>query len=269
MSVEIRESSVNCEGIEVLVSSRPWELEIDTFIEAELIDLELPVLDVGGGGSSVTASLLRQGYDAYALDPLYESRETALRVINGSFLGIAMGAMISDSEDDLNEQTESFSVFKKSLKRKPDRYIGESILESGLEDDFFGTVISSASVESYLAKSPDIFEIALREMARITAPDGRIIMTTGLIFIPPEALGDDSGFADLETAFGREAAIYLSQQTQSYGFEKALNATLANQRTVIDKLLAEGVVEPVQVLRHFYNPKDKQPTSTSLVLRVI
>lgn len=268
MSVEIKGTGVECEGMSIITSSRPWDMEIDALKEAELVDPDFPVLDVGGGGSSVTARLLSQGYDAYALDPLYTSRKVALEVIGHSFAGIAMSAMISGSEDELNEQKASFATFEKSIKRKPKRYVGESILDTNIEEDRFGTVLSFAMVETYLAEAGTaVFEKALRQMARITHPGGKVIMTTGIQYLPPETLPREE-FDDLEAFFGREGAIYLAQDTDTYRFEKYLER-LATQRSALETLMQEGLVEPDRIIRHYYQPEDEYASTTSLVLEVL
>ncbi len=48
MSVEIKGTGVECEGLNIITSSRPWDMEIDALKEAELVDPDFPVLDVVG-----------------------------------------------------------------------------------------------------------------------------------------------------------------------------------------------------------------------------
>jgi threonine dehydrogenase-like Zn-dependent dehydrogenase len=123
-------------------------------------------------------------------------------------------------------------------------------------------------VETYLAEAGTaVFEKALRQMARITHPGGKVIMTTGIQYLPPETLPREE-FDDLEAFFGREGAIYVSQDTGVYRFDKYLDR-LANQRSVLEVLINEGLLQPDRIIRHYYQPGDAHASTTSLILEVL
>lgn len=125
----------------------------------------LTILDVGGGGSDFTATLLEKGADAYAVDYLYASRSD-------------LKGKAKKNIDDLRKKKAPWAITQEralercieSMKRNPSHYMAVSATELPFPDNFFNLVVSTSCIVPYLDLDREAFFTAVSECIRVTKP---------------------------------------------------------------------------------------------------
>ena len=143
----------------------------------------LTVVDLGAGGSDLTATLRREGALAYAVDAHYGSvgriRSGVGRFYAQSRERYARNPLLGMLERILgdNDQRELFTAatFERSFREHPDWYIQGWLTRVPLPDDYANWVISLCSIINFL-KDRDLFTIATDEAYRITKPEGILVI---------------------------------------------------------------------------------------------
>jgi len=135
----------------------------------------LRILDVGAGGSDVTATLLEMGADAYAIDPIYRSKA----LLKGE---VRKENRLAGQEFDHNsdwrryhrESTDALDRCVTSMKSYPDRYRTATADSLPFPDNYFNIVFSVRCVSLYLDMNSNTLSSAVNESLRVTKEGGFI-----------------------------------------------------------------------------------------------
>lgn len=128
---------------------------------------KLRVLDVGAGASDITAALLSQGADAYAVDPKYNSKSN----IRGQIQAQLKTPYYVDRKREVQETLERFM---ESIKTNPDHYKTAMGTNMPFSDDFFDVVFSLGAISGYLDVDRNLFLAAIQECLRVLKPGGTL-----------------------------------------------------------------------------------------------
>jgi SAM-dependent methyltransferase len=133
-------------------------------------------LDIGGGGSDVTAMLFARGYDAYALDPRYKSRsDTKGRARNFLRTYLKQRPQDLNRQQHVRMQEEALERFVESFQENPDRYIAGFATDlSRFPDETFDYIVSVNSITEYLDIYAETLLASVSEAIRVTKPEGII-----------------------------------------------------------------------------------------------
>lgn len=130
----------------------------------------LRILDVGGGGSDMTAKLLEDGADAYAVDPRYKSRSD----LKGRVRQELDALRNTDERQYIRKYQAAFDHFWESLRQNPERYKPAFASQLPFDDNNFDFVFSIATVFGYIDMDYKLLNTATSEMIRVTKPGGKI-----------------------------------------------------------------------------------------------
>jgi ubiquinone/menaquinone biosynthesis C-methylase UbiE len=147
------------------VSALPWSKGRGLLQFPENVN-GLSILDVGGGGSDITASLVELGADAFALDPRYRKKSEIEEAIKSQFQSPAcpMPTRIM-----LNQTLKRFLA---SIKSAPERYKAASATQIPFADDRFDIVFSIDTVTAFLDRDRETFLASIKECLRVAKPGG-------------------------------------------------------------------------------------------------
>jgi len=150
----------------------------------------LAILDVGGGASDMTATLLEMGADAHAIDPRYRKKSE----INTTIISqIRYGPYDLKIKMLINKTLQRFMA---SIKASPERYKAASATRIPFPDHSFDIVFSIDTITAFLDRDRDVFFQSMKECFRVTKPGGL------LKFLP---------FQDMQPAWSPEVnALRLS-----------------------------------------------------------
>lgn len=159
-------------------TSRTWQEYLMVF---DLIPTPgSKVLDVGGGGSNITAWLLSQGVDAYAVDPLYKARSQVRAKVKQSMDRLREEYRgkpdWQSTMRKLQERERSLEEFAASAKQNPDRYVTGFATSLKFPDDHFDTVISFNCVTQFLDMDELLLTQSVQEMVRVVKPGGKVLL---------------------------------------------------------------------------------------------
>lgn len=155
-------------------TSRPWQkvVELFTFTQKEKGSR---FLDVGGGGSDITAHLIELGYDAYAIDPRYKSKPDLKGHVKKH-----LANMSSRHKGDptwttyIREQEVALEGFLQSAKENPEHYKAATATNIPFPGEYFDMVFSLNAVTEYLDLNPDVLAKAVQECLRVTKKGGTV-----------------------------------------------------------------------------------------------
>lgn len=155
----------------VPTSSSSWD-EIIKVIEIPQTFKGCRTLDIGAGGSNLTATLLGKGAKAYALDPKYKSRLNTIREIQTC---LNISKKIKTPQISIAEQTKAALKFTDDLiDKSPENYIAGFASSLPFADNTFDFVFSLKCITFHLDLNFDVFSKAVSEAIRVTKPNGKI-----------------------------------------------------------------------------------------------
>lgn len=151
------------------VSSGTWQRTRETLDFPEDVS-GMRILDIGAGGSDLTAKLLEDGADAYAVDPLYKSRSD----VKGK-ARLQLEHIQSHGDRNYYRQSlEALERFSESIKGNPDRYKIAFATNLPFPDNYFDLVFSSAAILGYLDIDYELLLKSTQEALRVTKPCGKV-----------------------------------------------------------------------------------------------
>lgn len=136
---------------------------------------ELTIVDLASGGSSLTALLLGEGADAYAVDQLYRDRKKIRTALDQSLKKVLKQVPREDKQHMERVTRQSQETFLRSLAANPDRYRAGWLSHLPFHDDFSDWTVSINGI-SGLGKSYPLLRKATMEALRITKPGGTVVV---------------------------------------------------------------------------------------------
>lgn len=133
------------------------------------------VLDIGAGGSDVTAVLLKRGYSAFAIDPRYEDPDLIREKVEESYTKRDPNSPLRQYWEQLTrEQEEALTIFNRSVRENPSNYIAATATALPFKDGTFDLVFSVNAVTEYLALNKHLLQDAVFECLRVAKPGGKV-----------------------------------------------------------------------------------------------
>lgn len=133
------------------------------------------VLDVGAGGSDVTAQLLSRGYPAYAVDPRYAVPGLVEKKVEEGYTKLDPSSpLYKHQQPIIREQQAALEVFKESMKTNPTHYISASATALPFSSETFDFVFSVNAITEYHSMNKLMLFDAVNECLRVTRSGGRV-----------------------------------------------------------------------------------------------
>lgn len=167
----------------------------------------LTIVDLAAGASTLTANLLTQRANAYALDYVYDDREQLIEAVYNKWLPKVLSLSSDRAERQFVEDVTKRSIrrFLRSFEAQRQRYKAGWLTDLPFESDFSDWTVSYSGV-SELFEEPDLLKQATMEAVRITKPGG-------IISIAPFITNSgSSGIGGRITRTHNELVIFLSEQ---------------------------------------------------------
>lgn len=151
----------------VSTSCVEWETNV-RFLKLPQDVTSLRILDVGAGGSDLTAKFLADGADAYAVDTLYGAPQAFKVAVDASMEGWKYSRVI------LSRRQAALRAFQESRSLSTERYKAASAVALPFEDNSFDIVLSLKSILPYCAYDLEILAKVVNELIRVTKLGGSI-----------------------------------------------------------------------------------------------
>lgn len=133
------------------------------------------ILDIGAGGSDVTAELLKRGHNAFAIDPRYEDPDLIRKKVEESYTKRDPNSPLREHWEQLTrDQEQALTVFYRSREENPSNYIPATGTALPFKDGTFDLVFSVNAVTEYLDLNKHLLQDAVFECLRVTKPGGRV-----------------------------------------------------------------------------------------------
>ncbi|MGW4803850.1 class I SAM-dependent methyltransferase [Kitasatospora sp. NPDC004272] len=173
----------------VLVTSRPLDEYCACFglTRADLGRLTGPVLDCPGGAAALTAEARALGCEVIAADPGYALGPHRLAGLAADGRAVMAEAIRRDPRGhlpaDRRRRPEKYlrswdrarRLFAADAAARPERYVAAALPRLPFADDTFALTLNSYLLFAYPAVFGPADQLrALRELARVTAPDGEV-----------------------------------------------------------------------------------------------
>lgn len=165
----------------------------------------LRILDIGAGGSDITAHLLERGAEAYALDPKYADPQS----LKGKFddlyqrlgkIGATNGQHAKEAEAVLENQ-------QRSMAQNPEKYVAAYATQLPFPDNYFDLVFSVSCMFSHIDENSKALMAAAREAIRVTKPGGQIQLVPLAFFE-----GESADISEIRSANQQELYFWLPTQ---------------------------------------------------------
>ncbi len=166
----VHEREMNMAQQSLVSSFLPAEIRKETGLP-ETVD-GLTIVDLAAGACSLTAELLEQGANAYALDCLYDDRQRLLDNVYQKWLkSVLNGIPAPDRKEAEDMIKREVRKFMRSFNRQPDRYLTGWLTELPFADNFADWTISNGGISMFW-QDREVQRKAMMEAIRITKPGG-------------------------------------------------------------------------------------------------
>lgn len=215
-----------------------WDIRLMVQFPEDVAGLR--ILDIGAGGSDITAHLLGLGAEAYALDPKYADPSSLRGKLDDLYQRLSkIGAT---NNQDVKDAEAVFANQQKSMTQNPEKYIAAYATQLPFPDDYFDLVFSVSCMFSHIDESSKALMEAAREAIRVTKPGGQIQLLPLASFE-----GEPDDISDIRAANQQELYFWLPTQ-------KDLKFTIERSRNLI---ITKG---PVAQLPDTLAPADSRPS---------
>lgn len=145
------------------VSALPWT-KAKPMLQLPETVTGLAILDIGGGASDSTATLLQMGADAFAIDPHYKKKSVISERIKAQ---LKHGKYDVQTRMQINQALQKFLA---SSEAAPERYKAASATQIPFPDHSFDIVFSIDTVTAFFDMDREMLMKCFKECLRVAKP---------------------------------------------------------------------------------------------------